>query len=101
MDNLLFSQNALYQLQQLVKPVRDKTGVRHRLSDQKDLFSLLRYSCTSPDSVISEYYSMFIDELNDEQKAYLQGRGLLLTRTIKPKDLSSRHQQRKLATGRI
>jgi hypothetical protein len=101
MDNLLFSQNALYQLQQLVKPVRDKTGVRHRLSNQTDLFSLLRYSCTSPDRVISEYYSLFIDELDEAQKAYLQSRGLLLSRMIKPKDPSSRHQQNKLASGRL
>lgn len=86
MEQLLFSQAALYQLQQLVQPVRAKTGVRHRLADQKDLFSLLRYSCTSPDSVISDYYAQFIAELDEQQKAYLQGRGLLLSRSIKSYD---------------
>ena len=86
MEQLLFSQSALYQLQQLVKPVRAKTGVRHRLANQKDLFSLLRYSCTSTDPVISDYYAQFIAELDEQQKAYLQGRGILLSRGSKSYD---------------
>ncbi len=81
MNQLLFSQAALYQLQQLVKAVRAKTGVRHRLSQQKDVFSLLRYSCTSPDTNIADHYSMFINELDENQKDYLQSKGLLLSRT--------------------
>jgi hypothetical protein len=97
MDTLLFSQGALYQLQQLVKPVRDKTGVRHRLSDKKDLFTLLRYSCTSPDPLIADYYSLFIAELDEPQKAYLQGRGLLLSRPAKVSAPGFEKQQQKLA----
>lgn len=80
MNQLLFSQGALYQLQQLVKSVREKTGVRHRLSKPKDVFSLLRYSCTSSDSDVSHYYDLFINELDEDQKDYLQDKGLLLSR---------------------
>jgi len=80
MNQLLFSQGALYQLQQLVKSVREKTGVRHRLSNPKDIFSLLRYSCTSSDTGISHYYDLFISELDEDQKDYLQDKGLLLSR---------------------
>ena len=96
MEQLLFSQGALYQLQQLVQPVRAKTGVRHRLADQKDLFSLLRYSCTSTDPVISDYYAQFIAELDEQQKAYLQGRGLLLSRIGKSnsRTASEKRQQK-------
>ena len=98
MDTLLFTQSALYQLQQLVKPVRDKTGVRHRLSNKKDLFTLLRYSCTSADPLIADYYSLFIAELDEAQQAYLQGRGLLLSRPVKASALGvNNHQQQKLA----
>ena len=97
MEQLLFSQGALYQLQQLVKPVRSKTGVRHRLADQKDLFSLLRYSCTSPDPLISDYYSQFIAELDEGQKVYLQSRGLLLSRTSKSYDQNTRENPQQTA----
>ncbi len=97
MDQLLFSQGALYQLQQLVKAVRTKTGVRHRLSQQKDIFSLLRYSCTSPDTNIADYYALFINELDQDQKDYLQGRGLLLSRTRQVNLSDTKTPQRRAA----
>ena len=80
MNQLLFSQSALYKLQQLVKAVRAKTGVRHRLSVQKDIFALLRYSCTSSDASIANYYALFVHELDEDQKNFLQNRGLLRLR---------------------
>lgn len=82
MQSLVLSQSAVYQLQQLSKIVRDKTGVRHRLSDPKSVISLLRYSSTSPDANIFRYFGRFTNELDIEQRIYLQGRGLMLPDVI-------------------
>jgi hypothetical protein len=82
MDSLVFSQSALYQLQQLSKAVRDKTGVRHRLSDPKSVITLLRFSSTSPNKDIFTYFSRFTSELEAEQRAYLQSRGLMVPNVI-------------------
>lgn len=98
MEQLLFSQGALYRLQQLVKAVRTKTGVRHRLSDQKEVFTLLRFGSTSPDTLISGCYAEFIECLDEEQKTYLQGRGLLFYRKEKPHEQHALlHEQRRSA----
>jgi hypothetical protein len=94
MESLVFSQSALYQLQQLSKAVRDKTGVRHRLSDPKSVITLLRFSSTSPDADIFMYFGRFTNELEAEQKAYLQSRGLMIPAVIDNKiDNFSRHQK--------
>lgn len=82
MQSLVFSQTAVYQLQQLSKAVRDKTGVRHRLSDPKSVMSLLRYSSTSPDANIFRFFGRFTNELDLEQRSYLQGRGLMLPEVL-------------------
>ncbi len=82
MYSLVLSQTAVYQLQQLSKTVRDKTGVRHRLSDPKSVISLLRYSSTSPDANIFRYFGRFTNELDIEQRLYLQSRGLMLPDVI-------------------
>ncbi len=94
MKSLVFSQTAVYQLQQLSKAVRDKTGVRHRLSDQKSIFSLLRYSSTSPDANIFKHFGRFTNELEQEQREYLQGRGLMLPEVIYDKVSSNMAEQR-------
>ena len=78
MQFLIFSQAAIYQLRQLSKVVRDKTGVRHRLSDSKSIMSLLRFSATSPDPNIFMYFGLFTKELKEDQRKYLQSRGLIL-----------------------
>lgn len=78
MQPMVLSQPAIYQLQQLSKAVRDRTGVRHRLSDPKAVISLLRYSSTSPDKEVFLCFGRFTNELDEEQRDYLQGRGLML-----------------------
>ena len=95
MQSLVFSQTAVYQLQQLSKVVREKTGVRHRLSDPKSIMSLLRYSSTSPDANIFRYFGRFTNELDMEQRLYLQGRGLMLPDVIVDKvhSMSDQNQQ--------
>ena len=78
MKSLIFSQAGVYRLQQLSTLVRQKTGVRHHLSDLKSTINLLRFSCTSPDPVVYDAFSCFSNELSDEHREYLQNRGLLI-----------------------
>ena len=78
MTDLVFSQPAVYQLQQLAKAVRQKTGVRHRLSDKTSIISLLKYSSTSADPGIFTYFSRFTNELEEEQRNYLLSHGLII-----------------------
>jgi hypothetical protein len=79
---LVLSQSGIYRLQQLATVVRQKTGVRHKLSDPKDIINLLRFSCTSPDSNIYDSYNYFTNELDEDQRLYLQSRGLLMPAII-------------------
>lgn len=78
MKSLIFSQAGVYRLQQLSTLVRQKTGVRHHLSEIKSIISLLRFSCTSPDAMVYDALCYFSDELSDEHREYLQNRGLLI-----------------------
>ena len=89
MKSLLFSQAGVYRLQQLSTLVRQKTGVRHHLSDMKSTINLLRFSCTSPDDRVYDAFSCFSDELSDEHREYLQNRGLLIP--LKP-SITALHQ---------
>ena len=78
MKSLMLSQSGIYRLQQLANMVRQKTGVRHKLSEDKSVVNLLRYSCTSTDTTIYKVFNAFTDELNDEQRGLLQSRGLMV-----------------------
>ena len=74
----ILSQTGVYRLQQLANNVRQKTGVRHKLSDPKSVISLLRYSSTCTDKNIRGAFASFTDELSDDHREYLATRGLLL-----------------------
>jgi len=71
MKSLLLSQTGIYHLQKLAKTVKQKSGVRHHLSDLADIIYLLRYSITSSDEAIYDAYSHFADCLEEDQRIYL------------------------------
>lgn len=78
MELLHLSQAAVYHLQQLSIKVKQRTGVRHQLSNPRSVINLLRFSCTTPDSAIYEAFATFSEHLSDKQRNYLQERGLLI-----------------------
>ena len=82
MDRLVFSEKAIYRLRLLAQIVQKQTGVRHRLSDQRSVMQLLRYSSTCADSDVFDNFCHFTNELDQKQQSYLQGRGLLLPSVI-------------------
>lgn len=78
MKSLKLSQTGIYRLQQLAHHVKEKTGVRHKLSNPNEVINLLRYSSTCIDAPIYACYNEFIDAIDEEQRTYLQKRGILL-----------------------
>ncbi|MBX2809122.1 MAG: hypothetical protein KTR20_10875 [Cellvibrionaceae bacterium] len=82
MKHFIFSGRAVYKLRLLSQAVLKKTGVRHRLSQQRSVMELLRYSSTTPDGVIFDHFCEFTQELDEQQRKYLEGRGLLLPSVI-------------------
>lgn len=94
MSGLIFSQSAVFQLQQLAKVVRYKTGVKHRLSDPKSVNSLLRFSSTSSDVEIFELFSRFTQRLDEAQIDDLNVKGLMLPSIVMDKVVSNNEHLR-------
>ncbi|MBX2809921.1 MAG: hypothetical protein KTR20_14960 [Cellvibrionaceae bacterium] len=82
MKHFIFSERGIYKLRLLSQAVLKKTGVRHRLSEPRSVMELLRYSSTTPDGAIFDHFCEFTQELDDKQRKYLAGRGLLLPSVI-------------------
>ena len=82
MKALNFSPASLFHLQQLATRVKQKTGVKHSMSDPTDALHLLRYCCRCDDAQISEIYYQFSRELEQKQRAYLTSYGLLTSDSL-------------------
>lgn len=89
MDTLIFSQTAIFRMQQLASCVYHKTGFRHRMAKQEGVLALLQDAGGSADKDIRQYYDSFVLELNGRQLDVLEARGVKMRRpfyasTIKP-----------------
>lgn len=76
MDTLIFSQTAIFRMQQLASCVYHKTGVRHRMATPDGMLSLLKEAGTSSDRDIRQYYDAFVLELNKRQLDMLEARNV-------------------------
>lgn len=74
MDTLIFSQTAIFRMQQLASCVYHKTGTRHRMATQDGMLALLRDAGSSADRDIRQYYDSFVLELNKRQLDALEAR---------------------------
>lgn len=74
MDTLIFSQTAIFRMQQLASCVYHKTGTRHRMAMQEGMLALLRDAGSSADRDIRQYYDSFVMELNKRQLDALEAR---------------------------
>jgi hypothetical protein len=82
MKALNFSPASLFHFQQLATMVKQKTGIRHSMSDPTDALHLLRYCCRCEDAKISEAYYQFSGELEQQQRDYLTSYGLLTSDSL-------------------
>lgn len=84
----IFSQAAIYRLQQLASAVHHQTGARHRLSDSNSLLTLLRYAQRTTDERVNGCYQAFTDLLTDEQLLALKREGLPISGDQQPQSFS-------------
>lgn len=67
MVNLIFSQSAIFHLQQLASLVYRHTGMRYKLSTTAGIVTLLNESVYSSRPDIQSHYDAFVMELNKRQ----------------------------------
>jgi hypothetical protein len=79
-DTLIFSQSAIFRLQQLGSQYFHHTGVRYRLADPQSVAELLRATALSHQSDVRSCYDAFVMELNKRQIDALAARGVQLRR---------------------
>ena len=93
MDTLIFSQSAIFRLQQLVSQHYHYTGVRHKLANQEGILDLLRESALITDKKVRNSYDAFVLELNKRQIDALSDRGIKLRAPLQAASLTTRLRQ--------
>ena len=78
MDALIFSQTAIFRLQQLASQYYHHTGERHRLANESGILELLVSSALISDRKVRAAYDGFVIELNKRQIDALTQRGVKL-----------------------
>jgi hypothetical protein len=78
METLIFSQSAIFRLQQLGSAHYHHTGERHKLATEEGILSLLRDSALIGNRKVRSAYDAFIMELNKRQLDALTARGVKL-----------------------
>lgn len=80
MDTLIFSQTAIFRMQQLASCIYHKTGTRHRMATPEGMLDLLREGAASSDREVRDYYDSFALELNKRQLDMLEARNVKMRR---------------------
>lgn len=78
MDNLIFSQSAIFRLHQLGSKLYQHTGIRHKLSTPQGILDLLRATALSPEKDIRACYDSFVRALDKPQINSLAAHGISL-----------------------
>jgi Tat protein secretion system quality control protein TatD with DNase activity len=78
MDTLIFSQTAIFRMQQLASCIYHKTGIRHRMATPDGMLDLLREASVSNDKEVRHYYDSFVQELNKRQLDMLAARNVMM-----------------------
>jgi hypothetical protein len=76
MDALIFSQTAIFRMQQLASCYYHKTGIRHRMAAADGMLDLLRATGVSKDADIRACYDYFMVALNKQQLEMLRSRNI-------------------------
>lgn len=78
MNALIFSQSAIFRLQQLGSQYYHSTGERHKLAEENGILNLIQGSAIIPDRKVRNAYNAFLMELNKPQIDALVERGVKL-----------------------
>jgi len=85
METLIFSQIAIFRMQQLASSYFHVTGVRHRMATPEGMVALLNEAGQSTDKNVRECFDAFVMELNKRQIDMLTARNVKLR---KPQHIS-------------
>ena len=78
MDNLIFSQSAIFRLQQLGSNYYHHSGIRHKLATPEGIIDLLKATSLANEDDVRACYDAFVMELNKRQIDALASRGVTL-----------------------
>jgi len=78
MTTLIFSQAAIFRMQQLASSYFHNTGVRHRISSDDGMMELLKETALCGEKEVRRCYDAFVMELNKRQIDGLTTRGVKL-----------------------
>ncbi|RYY74255.1 MAG: hypothetical protein EOO52_15475 [Gammaproteobacteria bacterium] len=78
MNALIFSQSAIFRLQQLATHYYHHTGVRHKLANEDGILELLQFSSLETNRNVRNAYDAFVNELNKRQIDALTKKGVSL-----------------------
>lgn len=92
MDTLIFSQAAIFRMQQLATSYYHKTGIRYRMATQEGMLDLLREASASNDRSVRECYDAFVVTLNKRQIDMLAARKV---KVLQPSHISVLNPVRK------
>lgn len=82
MDTLIFSQSAIFRLQQLGSQFYHFTGIRHKLATHQGILDLLNATALSQEHDVKTCYDAFVMELNKRQIDALAARGVTLRQPL-------------------
>lgn len=83
MDTLIFSQSAIFRLQQLGSRFYHHSGVRHKLATPQGILDLLNDTSRMHEHDVRACYDAFVMELNKRQLDALAERGVVLRQPLK------------------
>ena len=78
MTSLIFSQAAIFRMQQLASSYFHSTGVRHRISSDDGMMNLLKETALCGEKEVRKCYDAFVMELNKRQIDALGIKGVKL-----------------------
>ncbi len=89
MNTLIFSQTAIFRMQQLASCVYHTTGIRHRMATQEGMLGLLQEAASSINKDIRHYFDAFLMELNKRQLEMLEAHGVKMRKPFSAAALTS------------
>ncbi len=66
MQKLIFPQSGIFHLQKLANALHEETGIRHRLSDELSMMSLIKDCARSEQAHIQEHFAAFTQAAGDD-----------------------------------
>lgn len=78
--SIIYTQESIFHLYRLGLVVFGRTGIKYRLSNERDMNALIRYCDHSDDPTINLQFSAFLDSLENQVLRKMQAQHLIQLR---------------------